>query len=442
MNNAELRQHALGIFQAGITAANPYLAVKRHFESSPLSFSSYQKVHIIAFGKAACAMSNAAQEIIPAPLLGNAIAVTNYENVSAVAHVEVIGASHPLPDEQGFAAAKRIMSLAKHAKEDELILVLISGGGSALIPYPVTGVTLEEKIITTNLLLSCGATIHEMNCVRKHLSQIKGGGLAKFIAPATCHALILSDVLDDELSVIASGTTVPDNTTFSEAIDLLKRKGIWLSLPASVRKHLQQGEQGDVSDTPKANDPIFNSVTNCLIGSNIVSVNAMQEAAKSLKYQTILYQHPLCGEAREVAREWVIWLKNELPHYIKNTSIKRIAFLTGGETTVTLRGNGRGGRNQEMALAFAIAAQEHAFEGKWIFLAGGSDGIDGTSPAAGGLVDAQTVSRICARDLSPHALLEDNNSYCALKTAGDLVLTGATGTNVADLQILLFETDN
>ncbi|MEY2667045.1 MAG: hypothetical protein RLZZ384_1216, partial [Pseudomonadota bacterium] len=158
MNNAELRQHALGIFHAGIAAANPYLAVKRHFESSPMSFSTYDKVHVIAFGKAACAMANAAQEIIPAALLGNAFAVTNYENVSAVPHVEVIGASHPLPDEQGFAAAEHIISLAQHAKENELVLVLISGGGSALIPYPVAGVTLEEKIITTNLLLSCGAT--------------------------------------------------------------------------------------------------------------------------------------------------------------------------------------------------------------------------------------------------------------------------------------------
>lgn len=438
MNNAELRQHALGIFQAGIAAANPYLAVKRHFESSPISFSNYRKVHIIAFGKAACAMSNAAQEIIPASLLGNAIAVTNYENVSTVAHIDVIGASHPLPDAQGFAAAKRILSLAEHTREDEFILVLISGGGSALVPYPVAGVTLEEKIITTNLLLSCGATIHEINCIRKHLSKIKGGGLAKFIAPATCYALILSDVLDDDLSVIASGATVFDNTTFSDAIQILKSKAVWLSLPESVRKHLEKGEKGEISETPKMNDPIFNNVTNCLIGSNIASVNAMQEAAKSLKYQTVFYRHPLCGEARDVAREWVLWLKN----YLNHSSVKRIAFLTGGETTVTLRGNGRGGRNQEMALAFAIAAQEYALDGKWIFLAGGSDGIDGTSSAAGGIVDARTLSRICAMHLSPNALLDDNNSYCALKAAGDLVLTGATGTNVADLQILLFEIDD
>lgn len=441
MNNAELRQHALGIFHAGIAAANPYLAVKRHFESSPIPFSTYHKVHVIAFGKAACAMANAAQEIIPAALLGNAFAVTNYENVSAVRHVEVIGASHPLPDERGFAAAEHIISLAKQAKEDELVLVLISGGGSALIPYSVEGVTLEEKIITTNLLLSCGATIHEMNCVRKHLSQIKGGGLVKFIHPATCYTLILSDVLDDDLSVIASGTTVGDNTTFTDAIRVLKTKGIWDLLPESVKLHLTKGEQGVIAETPKINDPIFDDVTNYLIGSNMVSVNAMQEAAQSLKYQVILYQHPLCGEARQIAEQWVHWLKIEMLHYVGSSSVKRIAFLTGGETTVTLRGSGRGGRNQEMALAFAMSAEEQKLDGKWIFLSGGSDGIDGTSPAAGGIVDAKTPLRIRTMRLSPEELLEDNNSYCALKAAGDLLLTGATGTNVADLQILLFELD-
>lgn len=441
MNNAQLRQHALGIFHAGIAAANPYLAVKRHFESSPISFSTYHKVHVIAFGKAACAMANAAQQRIPAALLGESLVVTNYENVTTVPHVDVIGASHPLPDTQGFDAAKKILTLAQNAKQDELVLTLISGGGSALIPYPVAGVTLEEKIITTNLLLSCGATIHEMNCVRKHLSQIKGGGLVKFINPATCYTLILSDVLDDDLSVIASGTTVCDNTTFTDAIRILKSKAIWDLLPESVKLHLTQGEQGVIAETPKMNDPIFHNVTNCLIGSNMVSVNAMQDAAQSLKYQVILYQHPLCGEAREIAAQWVSWLKNEIPRYVDNPSVKRIAFLTGGETTVTLRGRGRGGRNQEMALSFAMAAQEQAFDGKWIFLSGGSDGIDGTSPAAGGIVDANTLSRICAMQLNPRDLLDDNNSYCALKAAGDLLLTGATGTNVADLQIVLFETD-
>ncbi|MEN9898242.1 MAG: hypothetical protein RLZZ66_1891 [Pseudomonadota bacterium] len=441
MNNAELRQHALGIFQAGIAAANPYLAVKRHFETSPMSFSTYQKVHIIAFGKAACAMANAAQEIIPAALLGDALAVTNYENVCAVHNIEVIGASHPLPDEHGFEGASRILALAENAKKDDLVFVLISGGGSALIPYPVAGVTLEEKIITTNLLLSCGATIHEMNCVRKHLSQLKGGGLVKFLSPATCYTLILSDVLDDDLSVIASGTTVGDQSTFAQAIGVLKSKAVWELLPESVKLHLTQGEQGVIAETPKIDDPIFDRVTNHLIGSNIVSVNAMQEAAQSLKYQVVLYQHPLCGEARDIAAQWVHWMKNEMRQFVENPTVKRIAFLSGGETTVTLRGRGRGGRNQEMALAFAMSAEAQKMHGKWVFLSGGSDGIDGTSPAAGGIVDATTLIRIRTMQLSPDDLLDDNNSYGALKAAGDLLLTGATGTNVADLQILLFELD-
>ena len=241
--------------------------------------------------------------------------------------------------------------------------------------------------------------------------------------------------------MIASGTTVGDQSTFAQAIGVLKSKAVWELLPESVKLHLTQGEQGVIAETPKIDDPIFDRVTNHLIGSNIVSVNAMQEAAKSLKYHVVLYQHPLCGEARDIAAQWVHWMKNEMRQFVENPTVKRIAFLSGGETTVTLRGRGRGGRNQEMALAFAMSAEAQKMHGKWVFLSGGSDGIDGTSPAAGGIVDATTLIRIRTMQLSPDDLLDDNNSYGALKAAGDLLLTGATGTNVADLQILLFELD-
>lgn len=418
-----LRQHANQIFQAGIAAANPYEAVKQYFVL-PENFS---KIHVIAFGKAACAMANAAQELIPADLLGGAIAVTNYENVTKVENVEVLGASHPLPDLAGFEAAKKIAQIAKNAKFGELVLVLISGGGSALIPFPVDSITLEEKIATTNLLLSCGATINEINCVRKHLSQLKGGQLANLIAPARCHALILSDVLGDDLSVIASGTTVADESTFAEAVAILKNKNIWELIPKSVRNHLEKA----VFETPKS----LENVQNTLIGSNLMSVEAAIKIAKSLDYHVIRHDYPLCGEAREVAEAFVLMAKNTP---LENT---KIAFITGGETTVTLRGKGKGGRNQEMALAFALTAQKHGLIGEWVFLSGGTDGIDGVSPAAGGIVDNRTLERMKNAGVNPHELLENNDSYAALNSSNDLLLIGATGTNVADLQILLIQTE-
>lgn len=424
-----LRQQALTLFQTGVAAANPYEAVKKHFFID----KNYSKIHIIAFGKAACAMAKAAQEAISLEVLGNAIAVTNYENVTAVNNIEVIGASHPLPDEAGFHAAKRIAQIARQAKSGELVLVLISGGGSALIPYPVDSITLEEKVVTTNLLLSCGATINEINCVRKHLSQLKGGWLAKLIAPADCHALILSDVLGDDLSVIASGTAVPDESTYSQAIAILKTKLVWNAVPQSVRIHLEQGERGEISETPKTHDPIFSHTSHTLIGSNAMSVDAMISISQSLGYKTIRYSYPLCGEARDVAEQFVLAAKS-VP--LEN---KKIAFITGGETTVTLRGNGRGGRNQEMTVAFALAAEKYELQGHWVFLSGGTDGIDGVSPAAGGIVDASTLQRMRKSGENPLALLENNDSYTALKSANDLLMTGATGTNVADLQILLIE---
>ena len=425
-----LRQHATQIFQVGIAAANPYDAVKTHFVLS----ENFSKIHVIAFGKAACAMANAAQELIPANLLGNAIAVTNYENVVAVKNVEVIGASHPLPDLAGFEAAKRVAQIARNAKTDECVLVLISGGGSAVCPHPVDSITLEEKITTTNLLLSCGATINEINSVRKHLSQLKGGNLAKLIAPATCHALILSDVLGDDLSVIASGTTVADESTFADAVAILKAKNVWYDTPESVRNYLEHA----TFETPKH----LEKVQNTLVGSNAMSVEAAIKMALALDYHVIRYDYPLCGEAREVAEAFVFAAKStSSPALLQRGEKKRIAFITGGETTVTLHGNGKGGRNQEMALAFAIVAEKYKLTDEWLFLSGGTDGIDGISPAAGGIVDNGTLQRMRIAGVNPTKLLKNNDSYHALKSSNDLLMTGATGTNVADLQILLIQTE-
>ncbi len=428
---ASIRQDAFSVFQAGIAAADPYQAVKRHLV--PELFGSCSKVHLIAFGKAACAMAQAASEIIPAGILaGRGIAVTNYENVTGIDNVDVIGASHPLPDAAGLNAAKIIAERVRNAQQNELVLILVSGGGSALIPYPADQITLQEKIATTDLLLASGATINQVNCVRKHLSRLKGGGLARMAAPARLHALILSDVLGDDLSSIASGPTVADATTYADAINILKAKGVWDQVPVNVRQHLEQGKLGNIEETPKPGDDVFKNTGHTMIGSNAISVNAMLQAAKNLGYETKLYSDHLCGEARAEAEKLVI-------HAKALTVSQPIALLAGGETTVTLKGDGRGGRNQEMALAFAIAAEKYDLTGNWTFLSGGTDGRDGPTDAAGGIVDRNTTKRMTQAGVNPIALLENNDSYTALKASDDLVNTGATGTNVADLQILLIQ---
>jgi hydroxypyruvate reductase len=444
------RNDALSIFQAGVAAADPYQAVKKCLyangqqleillnldDQSQKRTGKWSKVHLIAFGKAACAMAKAAQEIIPAQLLADfGIAVTNYENVTAIDNVEVIGASHPLPDEAGLDAAKKCAERANEAQKGELILVLISGGGSALIPYPVDSITLQEKCATTDLLLACGATINQVNCVRKHLSQSKGGGLSRLAVPADLHAFILSDVSGDDLSAIASGPTVPDPSTFNDAIAVFTAKGIWNKVPAKVQHHLEQGKLGNVPETPKPGDNAFKSVTTTLIGSNAISVNATLKAAQELGYEAQLYDTHLSGEARNEAEKWVRYAKQ----LVDNGIDKALALIAGGETTVTLKGNGQGGRNQEMALAFAIVAKQHGLTGCWTFLSGGTDGRDGPTNAAGGIVDQDTLKRMIQAGIDPVAMLNNNDSYTALKNSHDLLVTGATGTNVADLQVLLIQ---
>jgi len=442
------RQHIVSIFQAGVAAADPTLAIQQclstngkqlrlHLElrdTEQFRVGDWQNIHLLAFGKAACAMIAAAQKIIPADkLAGKGIAVTSYENVRSITDIEVIGAGHPLPDANGWQAGKIIAERVSRAQAGELVLALISGGGSALLPAPVEGISLAEKITTTNLLLACGANINEINCVRKHLSQLKGGGLAKLAAPADLHAMILSDVLGDDLSAIASGPTVPDDSRFCDAIAVLKSYQVWQATPAAVKTYLQQGEQNLHPETPKSGAAIFQNSSHTLIGSNAISLAAAQQTGAKLAYPIKIYSRHLCGEARLAAEKLAQFAKNLQTNGLNQP----IAILAGGETTVTLSGNGKGGRNQEMALAFALAAEQQQLSGDWTFLSGGTDGRDGPTDAAGGIVDTGSLLRIRRAGFDPLAMLNRHDSYPALQAANDLLITGATGTNVADLQILL-----
>jgi hydroxypyruvate reductase len=398
--------------------------------SSQLQELLQRKVRVVAFGKAAITMTEGALECVPEHLLIEApVVVTSYENVVEHSEMQILGAGHPIPNANGLKAARKIAEAVRVAKVDERILALISGGASALLPMPPPSITLEDKSKATQLLLTSGADIHEINTVRKHLSVLKGGGLARLAHPAALQALILSDVLDNDPGTIASGPTAGDLTTFSDARNVFLRRDIWKQIPNSIQTHLDRGCDGLISETPLPNDKIFQDVSNTIVGSNRISLDAVYQSAKLAGYDVQIVSEALTGEARSVAEQFVMQVSAPIEH--------PMAYVAGGETTVTVRGSGLGGRNQELALTFALDADSRTNKSSWVFLSGGTDGIDGPTDAAGGLVDPGTIARIHNAGYDPRRLLDDNDAYHALDHAGDLLVTGATGTNVADLQILL-----
>lgn len=442
---AQMRGHARTMFADAVAAADPRAAVVRTLHKQPNSSQiqstakpqsfqlqefSRRKVRVVAFGKAAITMTEGALECVPEDLLIEApVAVTSYENVIQHGKIQILGAGHPIPNADGLKAARKIAKTVRAAKADELILALISGGASALLPMPPPSITLEDKRNATQLLLTSGADIHEINTVRKHLSELKGGGLARLAYPAALQVLILSDVLDNDPGTIASGPTAGDLTTFSDAKGVFLRRGIWEQIPNSIQAHLDRGCDGLIDETTLPEDEIFRDVSNTIVGSNLISLDSICQSAKSAGYDVQIVSKALTGEARSVAEKFLMRASAPIE--------RPTAFVAGGETTVTVRGSGLGGRNQEMALTFAIDANSRFNNLSWVFLSGGTDGIDGPTDAAGGLVDPGTIARIHNAGYDPRLLLDNNDAYHALDHAGDLLVTGATGTNVADLQILL-----
>ena len=442
---AQMRGHARTMFADAVAAADPRAAVVRTLHKQPNSSQiqstakpqsfqlqefSRRKVRVVAFGKAAITMTEGALECVPEDLLIEApVAVTSYENVIQHGKIQILGAGHPIPNADGLKAARKIAKTVRAAKADELILALISGGASALLPMPPPSITLEDKRNATQLLLTSGADIHEINTVRKHLSELKGGGLARLAYPAALQALILSDVLDNDPGTIASGPTAGDLTTFSDAKGVFLRRGIWEQIPNSIQAHLDRGCDGLIDETTLPEDEIFRDVSNTIVGSNLISLDSICQSAKSAGYDVQIVSKALTGEARSVAEKFLMRASAPIE--------RPTAFVAGGETTVTVCGSGLGGRNQEMALTFAIDADSRFNNLSWVFLSGGTDGIDGPTDAAGGLVDPGTIARIHNAGYDPRLLLDNNDAYHALDHAGDLLVTGATGTNVADLQILL-----
>ena len=396
------------LFRLGVRAADPQAAVRASLRAHPLP--AHSRLFILSLGKAACAMAQAAISMLPRP--EQVLIVTNYENAVEVDGAEVIAAGHPVPDENGLRAASAAEALLARTGPNDRVLVLVSGGGSALMPAPVKGLSLQAKAEVNRILLGAGMDIVAMNAVRQHLSRLKGGGLLRAAHPAPVTALILSDVIGDDLRAIASGPTVAPIAPRPDVVAMLRASGAWDQLPQSAQAALMR---------PQETLPPM-TAENRLIGSNRQSLEAMARARPEAEIVSTMLNGDVADAAQVVVRT-----VQEGRH--------RLA-LFGGETTVTLRGAGLGGRNQELALRVA-----RALEGQpgWRFLSCGTDGRDGPTDAAGAVVDGGTCARIRARGGEPDALLAKNDSYHALQMAGDLLITGATGTNVADLQILALD---
>ena len=410
-----LRTTAKSAFLAGVKAADPARTLCQTIEKQTLLELTGGKYIIITVGKAACKMAQSAISALPDGADFSAIAVTNYENVVEIDGCRVFGAAHPVPDANGQLAANEVITLLESATQDDVVLALISGGSSALLPSPVPGVSLDDKAEVNEVLLAGGFDITNMNLVRQSLSNLKGGGFLRYAKPATVRSYILSDVLGDDLRVVGSGPSIGPIGTIADARKLLVETGNFDKMPESVRTYLETADERPVEPAQQAT----------LICSNAQSLAAMAESAGA-----IVMQEPLIGDVHDAAAR----ILNDVEEH-KDKGPFALAY--GGETTVELMGNGRGGRNQELALLVAQKATRAGLTGNWVFLSGGTDGRDGPTDAAGGVVDGATLERITAEGGVIADLLDNNDSYAALKLSGDLLMTGATGTNVADLQLFL-----
>jgi glycerate 2-kinase len=429
----------LAVQQAALAAVEPGAAVRRYVRrqgdrlrvgTQTYDLAAVERVWVFGGGKAATAMAAALYAILSDRLAGGLL-VTKYGHVDPrldAGPVQIVEAGHPLPDDAGVDGTRRMAGLLTTVTGRDLVLAVISGGGSALLTLPADGLALADLQGTTDLLLRCGATIVELNTVRKHLSQIKGGGLARLAGQAPVVSLILSDVVGDPLDVIASGPTVPDPTTFADAWAVLEKYDLVGRVPAVVRERLQAGLRGDLPDTPKPGAALFGRVHNLIVGSNRQAAEGAVEAAQAQGCNALLLSTFVQGEAREVAQVAAA-LAKELVGY--DRPVPRPACLVwGGETTVTVRGQGWGGRNQELALAAALALEGLP---NVLLVALGTDGTDGPTDAAGAVATGETVARARALGLDPSTHLADNDAYPFFDALDDLIRTGPTGTNVNDL---------
>jgi len=457
-----IRSPILAVLDAALDAVDPFAAVQnllqRQDETLTVAdpstrapaltydLSRYRRIFVVAAGKAAAPMSNAVESLLH-DRISSGLAVTKYDHAQPAdpssatpSRIRIVEAGHPIPDESGALAGKEMLALVEQADKDDLVIALLSGGGSALLVAPAgattdnTGhthpaLTLSDLQAMTDALLACGATINEMNCHRKHTSAVKGGQLARSAAPATLLTLALSDVIGSPLDVIASGPTVPDVSTWADAWAIVEKYSLTTALPAAIRNRLQAGLAGHIPDTPKPGDPVFASSNTLVVADNRTAANAALAKATELGYNTMLLSTYVEGEAAEVAKVLV-----GLGREVQDSGLPAPApacLILGGETTVSLGDNpGQGGRNQELALAAALTLQN--LPGLTI-VSLATDGTDGPTDSAGGIADSGTVARGDVAGLSAADHLRRHDAYPYLRSAADLLLTGPTQTNVNDL---------
>jgi glycerate-2-kinase len=434
------RTLALRCLEEAVNAVEPrtLLKAKAKMENSRLRVDSltfdlakFRRVFVVGGGKAGAAMAQAIEELLGTRIAAGVINVP-YGTKRPTQTVQLNEARHPVPDQAGVEGTRRIMRIAQEATAGDLLICLISGGGSSLMPLPREGITLDDKQTLTSMLLKSGADITEVNTVRKHLSDFKGGWLAKKAYPATVLNLVLSDVMGDPLDSIASGPTVPDLSTFSDAQGILKKYGLWLNAPVAVRKLIMKGAEGRVEETPKAKDPVFKNVHNVVIGNNRTASQAALKCLQAEGVNTLLLADFLEGEAKDVGEAFA---KFAVGVVVSDEPIpKPLGVVAGGETTVTVRGEGLGGRNQELALAAALNLR--GLE-ECVIASFSTDGVDGPTDAAGAIVDGYTLKRAKQQGINPEEYLAANDSYRFFSKLGDLIHTDATGTNVNDISVIV-----
>ena len=452
-----IEQDLMAIYRAGVERVDSYQMLIEHvqkldqnleiqFEGQNLKLDlrNYEKIYVVGVGKASARMGRAMENILGERLTGGIVS-TKYGHCEPLKKIKIIEAGHPLPDENSLLSGEEINALARTFDDKTLVINLISGGGSALLEIPSSfedngksvQLSLEDLRQTTQVLLACGATINEINCIRKHLSAIKGGQLVRMIQPAHSINLILSDVVGDRLDAIASGLTVGDETTFADGLEVIERYGIRSKLPEVVYKALQLGADRVIRETPKPGDAIFNTTVNLLIGTNSTAVQAASNKARQLGYRTMLLPSPVVGEARQAAT-MLFKTAKDLRQQQENAAETSTCILAGGETTVTLRGYGKGGRNQEMALSFLCEMEKEQDDCEGIyFLAASTDGSDGPTDAAGAFASPELIQKANELKLDPVSFLRNNDSYHFFEKVGGLFKTGPTKTNVCDIQILI-----
>lgn len=439
--NRKARKLALRGIEAALDAADPKVIIRskvvlKHsllkIEDCIFDLRRFRNIYVVGGGKASGSMAEALEEVLGEKITDGILNVPNTDCEYKIRRIKLQKASHPVPDKFGLEGTRRILNIARDADDRDLIICLISGGGSSLMPLPRDEISLQDKIVVTKLLLKSGATINEINTIRKHISDFKGGGLAKCAYPATVVNLLLSDVVGDPLECIASGPTVPDSSTFHDAVKVLKRYELWSEAPESVKKVLLEGEKKLVPETPKADDKYFRRVYSFVVGNNRSASIAAYDLLRSAGVNTLFLTSYLEGEARNVGRILAA-IASEIVRFGRPVP-KPAAVVVGGETTVTVVGKGVGGRNQEIALGAALK-MDH-MNGA-VILSVNTDGIDGPTDAAGALADGETLARSRELSLDAEDFLMHNDSYTFFSKLGDLIFTGPTGTNVNDVLILV-----